>query len=156
MRTVDLGVTITDAAVDGVVTVVFCTLLDDGQRQCSGCGKDGARRPRGRSCRRAETVKRTGCVPLQSFQRRPTPITRWQRKSFWIPHLTYEQRNCAEVKRLEDLQYLFVKPGGTWEPVFPVVRLDGGRSASMDRCLDVLAGNCCGLPKCYYLALSEA
>ena len=41
VRTVELGVTITDAAVDGDVTVVFCTLLDDGQRQCPGCGKDG-------------------------------------------------------------------------------------------------------------------
>lgn len=30
VRTVELGVTITDAAVDGDVTVVFCTLLDDG------------------------------------------------------------------------------------------------------------------------------
>jgi hypothetical protein len=31
--------------------------------------------------------------------------------------LTYEQRNSAELKRLEDLKYLFVNPGGTWEPV---------------------------------------
>lgn len=44
VRTVELGVTITDAAVDGDVTVVFCTLLDDGQRQCPGCGKDGSYR----------------------------------------------------------------------------------------------------------------
>lgn len=41
VRTVELGVTITDAAVDGDVTVVFCTLLDDGQRQCPGCGAEG-------------------------------------------------------------------------------------------------------------------
>ena len=41
VRTVELGVTITDAAVDGDVTVVFCTLLDDGQRRCPGCGSDG-------------------------------------------------------------------------------------------------------------------
>ncbi|GJF14853.1 hypothetical protein NGTWS1803_28490 [Mycolicibacterium cyprinidarum] len=41
MRTVELGVTITDAALDGDVTVVFCTLLDDGQRQCPGCGAEG-------------------------------------------------------------------------------------------------------------------
>jgi hypothetical protein len=34
------------------------------------------------------------------------------------PQLTYEQRNSVEVKRLEDLQYLFVNPGGTWEPAF--------------------------------------
>jgi hypothetical protein len=33
-------------------------------------------------------------------------------------HLTHEQRNSVEVKRLEDLQYLFINPGGTWEPVF--------------------------------------
>ena len=44
MRTVELGVTITDAAVDGDVTVVFCTLLDDGQRGCPGCGADGVYR----------------------------------------------------------------------------------------------------------------
>jgi transposase len=38
---VELGVTITDAAVDGDVTVVFCNLLDDGQRRCPGCGGEG-------------------------------------------------------------------------------------------------------------------
>ena len=31
--------------------------------------------------------------------------------------LTFEQRNSDEVKRLEDLECLFVNPGGTWEPV---------------------------------------
>ena len=35
MRTVELGVTITDAAVDGEVTVMFCDLLTDGP-QMSG------------------------------------------------------------------------------------------------------------------------
>ena len=44
MRTVELGVTITDAAVDGDVTVVFCDLLDDGWRQCPGCGGEGVYR----------------------------------------------------------------------------------------------------------------
>ncbi len=41
VRTVELGVTITDAALDGDVTVVFCTQLDDGQHQCPGCGSEG-------------------------------------------------------------------------------------------------------------------
>ena len=41
VRTVELGVTITDAAVDGDTTVVFCNLLDDGQRGCPGCGGEG-------------------------------------------------------------------------------------------------------------------
>ena len=41
VRTVELGVTITDAAVDGDVTVVFCNLLDDGRRHCPGCGAEG-------------------------------------------------------------------------------------------------------------------
>ena len=41
VRTVELGVTITDATVDGEVTVVFCSLLDDGQRFCAGCGGEG-------------------------------------------------------------------------------------------------------------------
>jgi hypothetical protein len=31
--------------------------------------------------------------------------------------LTYRQRNSAEVKHLEDLECLFVNPGGRWEPV---------------------------------------
>jgi len=44
VRTVELGVTITDAAVDGNTTVVFCHLLDDGQRQCPGCGTHGVYR----------------------------------------------------------------------------------------------------------------
>ena len=36
--------TITDAAVDGEVTVVFCNLLDDGRRRCPGCGSEGVYR----------------------------------------------------------------------------------------------------------------
>ena len=40
MRTVELGVTFTDA-IDGDTTVVFCNLLDDGQRDCPGCGGEG-------------------------------------------------------------------------------------------------------------------
>ena len=45
VRTVELGVTITDAAVDGDATVVFCTLLDDGVgRRCPGCGGEGVYR----------------------------------------------------------------------------------------------------------------
>jgi transposase len=44
VRTVELGVTITDAAVDGETTVVFCTLLDDGRRHCPGCGREGVYR----------------------------------------------------------------------------------------------------------------
>ena len=36
VRTVELGVTITDAAVDGDTTVVFCTLRDDGARHVQG------------------------------------------------------------------------------------------------------------------------
>ncbi len=41
VRTVELGVTITDAAVDAEATVVFCNLVDDGLRQCPGCGAAG-------------------------------------------------------------------------------------------------------------------
>lgn len=44
VRTVELGVTITDAAVDGDATVVFCDLLDDGRRHCPGCGAEGTYR----------------------------------------------------------------------------------------------------------------
>ena len=44
VRTVELGVTITDAAVDGEATVVFCTLLDDGNTDCPGCGAAGVYR----------------------------------------------------------------------------------------------------------------
>jgi hypothetical protein len=31
--------------------------------------------------------------------------------------LTFEQRNSDEVRRLEDLQFLYVEPGGTWAEV---------------------------------------
>ena len=41
IRTVELGVTITDAAVDGDITVVFCDLLNDGRQLCPGCGSEG-------------------------------------------------------------------------------------------------------------------
>jgi transposase len=36
VRTVELGLTITDAAVDGETTVVFCDLLDDGRHLLPG------------------------------------------------------------------------------------------------------------------------
>jgi transposase len=41
VRTVELGVTITDAAVDGNVTVVFCDLLTEGRQSCPGGGSEG-------------------------------------------------------------------------------------------------------------------
>ena len=42
VRTVELGVTITDAAVDGETTVVWCDLLTTGPgRCCPGCGTVG-------------------------------------------------------------------------------------------------------------------
>nr|WP_244606159.1 hypothetical protein [Mycobacterium attenuatum] len=42
VRTVELGVRITDAAVDSDATVVFCTLLDDGNNDCPGCTPGGS------------------------------------------------------------------------------------------------------------------
>lgn len=41
VRTVELGVIITDAALDADTTVLYCNLLDDGQRHCPGCGNEG-------------------------------------------------------------------------------------------------------------------
>ena len=41
VRTVELGVTITDAAVDGEITVVFCDLLDDGRPALPGVRQRG-------------------------------------------------------------------------------------------------------------------
>ena len=38
MRTVELGVTITYAAVHDEVTVVFPDLLTEGRQSCPGCG----------------------------------------------------------------------------------------------------------------------
>jgi transposase len=46
MRTIELGVTITDAAVDGDVTVVFCDLLTEGRQHCPQCGNVGVYRER--------------------------------------------------------------------------------------------------------------
>lgn len=44
VRTVELGVTITNAALAGNVTVVFCDLLTEGPGCCPGCGGDGVYR----------------------------------------------------------------------------------------------------------------
>lgn len=45
MRTVDLGVTITDAAITETSTVIFCDLLTGGERSpCPGCGTGGVYR----------------------------------------------------------------------------------------------------------------
>jgi transposase len=44
IRTVELGLTITDAAVDGEATVVFCDLLTAGRHHCPGCGSQGIHR----------------------------------------------------------------------------------------------------------------
>jgi len=44
VRTVELGVTITDAALDGEATVVFCDLLTTGPGRCPGCGLAGSYR----------------------------------------------------------------------------------------------------------------
>ncbi|MDV6297225.1 ISL3 family transposase [Rhodococcus aetherivorans] len=44
MRTIELGVTITDAALDDQVTVVFCDLLADGPGRCPSCGNTGTYR----------------------------------------------------------------------------------------------------------------
>ncbi|QJY45124.1 ISL3 family transposase [Pseudonocardia broussonetiae] len=44
VRTVELGVTITDAALDGDTTVVFCDLVDRGPQRCPGCGGVGVYR----------------------------------------------------------------------------------------------------------------
>ena len=41
VRTVELGVTITDAAIDGETTVVWCDLLSAGPDCCPGCGTVG-------------------------------------------------------------------------------------------------------------------
>ena len=44
IRTVELGVRITDAAVDGETTVLWCELLTDGPGACPGCGLVGVYR----------------------------------------------------------------------------------------------------------------
>ncbi|MFP5023495.1 ISL3 family transposase [Pseudonocardia phyllosphaerae] len=46
IRTVELGVAITDAALDGDMTVVFADLLVDGPGRCPGCGVVGVYRDR--------------------------------------------------------------------------------------------------------------
>jgi transposase len=44
VRTVELGVRITDAALDGETTVLWCDLLTDGPGRCPGCGLAGVYR----------------------------------------------------------------------------------------------------------------
>jgi hypothetical protein len=44
VRTVELGVTITNAALDGEATVVWCDLLITGPDRCPGCGTVGVYR----------------------------------------------------------------------------------------------------------------
>lgn len=44
VRTVELGVRITDAALDGEATVLWCDLLTDGPGACPGCGLVGVYR----------------------------------------------------------------------------------------------------------------
>ena len=44
VRTVELGVAITDAALDGETTVVFCDLIERGVASCPGCGRAGVYR----------------------------------------------------------------------------------------------------------------
>ena len=44
VRTVELGVRITDAALDGKTTVLWCDLLTDGPGVCPGCGLVGVYR----------------------------------------------------------------------------------------------------------------
>lgn len=46
MRTVELGVTITDAAIEGETTVVWCDLLMSVPGRCPGCGTIGTYRDR--------------------------------------------------------------------------------------------------------------
>jgi transposase len=46
VRTVELGVTIIDAAVEGDTTVVWCELLATGPDRCPGCGEVGTYRDR--------------------------------------------------------------------------------------------------------------
>jgi transposase len=46
VRTVELGVTITDAAIDGETTVVWCELRAAGPDRCPGCGAVGTYRDR--------------------------------------------------------------------------------------------------------------
>ncbi|KAA8938840.1 MAG: transposase, partial [Mycobacterium sp.] len=44
VRTVELGVTITDAAVRGELTIVFCDLLTNGVGRCPRCAQPGVYR----------------------------------------------------------------------------------------------------------------
>lgn len=56
VRTVELGVTITNAAVDGDITVVLCDLLTEGPQSCPGCG--------GEAVYRDTVIRRVTDVPV--------------------------------------------------------------------------------------------
>jgi hypothetical protein len=81
VRTVELGVTITDAAVDGDVTVVFCTLLDESRRHCPGCGTEAGllRLPRLQRADRGRQRTLGGATPkgprIQKSHPLPNPLT---------------------------------------------------------------------------------
>jgi hypothetical protein len=76
VRTVELGVTITNAALDADTTVVFCDLLTDGPGRCPGCGTVGQYRDRVE--RRLTDVPVAG-HPLQLRVRVPALPVREQR-----------------------------------------------------------------------------
>jgi transposase len=68
VRTVELGVTITNAALDGETTMVFCDLLTDGPGRCPSCGTVGTYRD---SVERRVTDVPVAGYPLQLRVRVP-------------------------------------------------------------------------------------
>ena len=65
VRTVELGVRITDAAVAGETTVVFCDLITTGASRCPGCGIAGVNRD--------SVVRRVTARPGASSSVNPPP-----------------------------------------------------------------------------------
>jgi transposase len=95
VRTVELGVAITDAAIDGETTVVWCDLRATGPDRCPGCGTVGIYRDR---VERRLTDLPVAGHPLQLRVR--------------VPRYRCRQAGCDRVIFCQDTTRL-AKPGAT-------------------------------------------
>jgi hypothetical protein len=124
VRTVELGVTITGAAVNGETTVVWCELVGRGPQRCPGCGSVGTYRD---SVERRLTDLPVAGHPLQLRVR--------------VPRYRCPRSGCERVIFSQDTALLARAPGGG--NVLCHRRVADGEQAEHDRG-DHVAGGCVG------------